>query len=105
MQGRVPVGKGTHADVSALGNNEGVGTVANRRPKHKHIVTDPGHIHSVQGTDISGGGANTPNTDPLSGATSFNTNSAVTNVTVGPQTGAEPTDTPAFLTHNFIIKT
>lgn len=35
LRGRMAVGKGTHADVSTLGANEGV-AVASRRPKHTH---------------------------------------------------------------------
>jgi prepilin-type processing-associated H-X9-DG protein len=65
LQGRHPVGKGTNADVSALGANEGVGTVASRRPKHRTSdnltvssslgVSDPGHTHRPLFTP--GGGA------------------------------------------------
>jgi microcystin-dependent protein len=36
LQGRVPVGKGTHADVNGLNLNDGLGTVASRSPKHAH---------------------------------------------------------------------
>lgn len=103
LRGRVPVGLGTHASVDVLGDSEAA-ALANRTPRHKHTVNDPGHIHSVAGTDLSGAGAQAPNTDPTSTPTSFNTNSAVTNVTVGPQTG-EPADSPAFLTVQMIIKT
>ena len=62
--GRVSVGVGTHADVNTVGKNEGMATVANRRPKHNHTngvtaghnlslpnhghsVSDPGHGHGV----------------------------------------------------------
>jgi microcystin-dependent protein len=38
MRGRVPVGRGTHADVDALSDNDGV-AVASRRPKHGHSHT------------------------------------------------------------------
>lgn len=34
LRGRMPVGMGTHADVNTLGDNEGVGDIAYRRPKH-----------------------------------------------------------------------
>lgn len=36
-RGRIPVTKGTHADVSTIGNNDGA-AVANRRPKHYHTT-------------------------------------------------------------------
>jgi hypothetical protein len=62
MRGRVPVGLGTHADVSTIGNNDGA-ALATRRPRHAHTngitathtltlpnhghaVGDPGHGHS-----------------------------------------------------------
>ena len=37
-RGRVPVGRGTHADVDTLGDNDGV-AVASRRPRHSHPAT------------------------------------------------------------------
>jgi microcystin-dependent protein len=45
LQGRLPVGKGTHADVNALNNNEGVTTVSSRTPNHTHSV--PAHKHVI----------------------------------------------------------
>lgn len=54
LQGRVPVGKGTHADVNALTDNDGISTVANRTPNHTHVV--PKHKHSVT---VSGTTTNT----------------------------------------------
>ena len=60
LRGRVAVGKGTHADVDALTDNDGItpANVANRSPKHSHSlsgsVTDAGAIatggHSVDHT-------------------------------------------------------
>jgi len=104
LRGRAAIGKGTHADVSTLGNNDGA-AAGNRRPKHKHTVNDPGHVHptSVPGwadqAVIAGGVYN----NSLSGFAS--TPSAVTGITVGPQTGAEPTDTPAYIVLSYIIRT
>lgn len=43
-QGRMPIGVGSHADVNALGKNDGV-AVASRSPKHRHSVSDGGHVH------------------------------------------------------------
>lgn len=92
-RGRTPVAKGTHADVSTIGNNDGV-AVASRRPKHQTDVTnmtvvgapgvgslavvgapDAGTL-AVNGTDSHGnptGGSgsvwgNGPPTSPVSGA-------------------------------------
>ena len=53
MQGRMPVGRGTHSDVDTLGKNESwlIGTkqgtlaVASRTPNHVHSV--PGHAHTI----------------------------------------------------------
>lgn len=46
LQGRVPVGKGDHSDVSALGNSDST-TLNQRRPAHSHTTTTDGaHTHS-----------------------------------------------------------
>lgn len=99
LRGRVPVALGTHADVSAIGGHEGL-AVASRRPRHKHVVNDPGHVHTVPVNNPAGpfqwsGAANTA----LS-----NTGSSVTGITVGPQTGAEPTDSAAYYVVNIEAK-
>jgi microcystin-dependent protein len=74
-RGRVLVGLGAHADVAALGQNEG-STALNRRPRHphslagapgvgnlqlpdhQHSVNDPGHWHNFTSNDS--GGPNVP---------------------------------------------
>lgn len=86
LQGRVPVGKGTHADVAALGDNDG-SALADRRPKHKHTVVGT----STGSVQPSAGGAN--------GAVG-----AGSTVTVGPQTNS-PTDAPAYVVVNYVVKT
>ncbi len=101
MQGRMPVGKGTHVDVDALGDNDGA-ALANRRPKHKHTVTDPGHVHTSTGHLMNGAQAG-GGTAAGGAGTATATNSGLTGVTVGPQTTV-PTDAPSYLTLNFIIK-
>lgn len=101
-RGRSIVGVGVHADVNALGRNDGA-LVANRRPRHRHTVNDPSHVHGGAyyrdqmgpGTTTSGVGNNQMGNIPA----------AYTGVSVGPQTGAEPVDTPAYLTANVFIKT
>jgi hypothetical protein len=90
MQGRMPVVKGTHADVNGIGKTEAGNLPANqRRFVHKHTV-----VSNAQ-TQVSGngppGGYGTP---VLANATT----------TVGPQTGFEPTDGPAAFTVNVEAK-
>jgi microcystin-dependent protein len=124
---------GGHADVSTLGLTDGT-ALASRRAKHKHAVvqpsistpsitvTDPGHAHSWQANNGPGGAiwsvawtradsvsaadANTPVRSATTGITGALASTPVASGgTVGPQTGAEPTDTPAYLVVNHIIKT
>lgn len=45
VQGRLVVGKGTHADVNALGKTDAQ-ALASRTVRHRHSVTDPGHAHT-----------------------------------------------------------
>jgi microcystin-dependent protein len=117
FRGRVPVAVGTHADVGALGANDGV-AVESRRPKHKHTVAlgslatgndTPDHTHTYNSptpTGTSAGGAGSAGTVPqTSGASTRHTHPLVGVPTVGPQTGSEPTDGAAYLTVNVIIKT
>lgn len=101
LRGRIPVGKGTHADVSTLGNSDGL-SVGARRPKHKHTVNDPGHSHGYE--RIVGGPANIAAGGDFTNA-NVQTNSATTGISVGPQTGNEPVDAPAYVVVNYIIKT
>jgi len=86
MQGRMVVSKGTHADVNALNATEGE-SVGNRRPKHKHTVGGSG------ASDFAGASAGTATVPRQPGT-----------ITVGPQTNS-PTDAPAYIVLNGIIKT
>lgn len=92
MRGRVPVGLGTHADVNALGDNDGEATVANRRPKHDH---GPGNLGGT-----TGGPSSTTTTTVLLGAVADGVHTHNFTVT----TGLTGVDGPDFLTLNFIIK-
>jgi len=144
LRGRVPVGLGTHADVNAVAKSDGIATVSNRRPAHKHTVVqpaistpavnrtgnvalnDPGHNHSTYTDDGPGNpsmalatglsyhapqdyGIIAPRTTGIT--VSAQPTFALANApvasggTVGPQTGAEPTDSQAYLVVNFAIKT
>jgi microcystin-dependent protein len=95
LRGRMPVGLGTNGDVDSLAENEGE-SVANRRPKHKHTASFIGTPSPIPGSNGLGGPNNVP-----TGA--FNPEDAI-GLSVGPQSNV-PTDSPAFLVVNFIIKT
>jgi microcystin-dependent protein len=104
LQGRMPVGIGTHADANTMGENDGT-ALASRTPKHKHTVNDPGHSHTTNAEDITGTvvpGASGGFTVPGSWATAT-VNSNTTGVTVGPQS-TTPTDTPAYQIVQYVIK-
>jgi microcystin-dependent protein len=106
-RGRMTVGRaptGGHADVDNLGENDGV-ALANRRPKHRHTVTDAGHSHAIFGDSTGNAGAavmaeifpsrtNTQNK---------NTETAVTGITVG--AAADSLDAPPYIVLTKIIKT
>jgi Phage Tail Collar Domain len=86
-RGRVTVGQGTHADVDGIGDSDGIGTVASRRPKHKHTINGlTGALVSTGGGTVAGGGQGTYTDQP---ATSY--------FTIGPQADS-PTDGPAWIT-------
>jgi hypothetical protein len=90
LQGRMPVIKGTHADVSAIGKTEAGNLPANqRRFVHKHTVVS--NAQAFVGGNGAPGGYGTP--VPTNATT-----------TVGPQTGFEPTDGPAAFTVNVEAK-
>jgi microcystin-dependent protein len=93
LRGRLPAGyaaSGGHSDVSTLGNNDGI-TLANRRPKHQHTLNT---------SDIVSGGSTG------SGKIGFGRDDGTVQNTlrVGASTN-DPTDAPAYLVINYIIKT
>jgi hypothetical protein len=121
LRGRVAVGKGTHADVDALTDNDGIApaNVANRSPKHSHSastsvsIVDPGHGHTVRVSQ--GGGGIVDGNDglvrssgiqdggfggPINGSGTGITASASTTVGVGSGTA----NTMPYLVTNYIIK-
>lgn len=107
-RGRMVVGKGTHADVSTLGANEGQATAANRRPKHRTTVTDNGHSHTgpsgksiVYDTGSNGFAASSQGGQWTTNAT---TASATTGITAGTGNANDPVDTSPYLVLNYIIK-
>ena len=113
MRGRMPVGKGTHSDVSTLGNNDGV-TVANRRSKHQHTAhthTQNAHTHASTNTGFTSSntaGFEAPSMGTHTNESGWTTGSATaTNQTADGGSGNtnDPTDAPAYLVINYIIKT
>lgn len=97
-RGRMTVAKGTHADVSTIGNNDGT-TLANRRPKHQHTVYDPGHLHSFQLGNVDGtpGNSATRNNNPQQ---ALNTATNTTGIRVNPEgasSSSSPQDAPAYI--------
>lgn len=71
-RGRVPVGKGTHADVDTLGDNDGT-ALASRRVLHTHTVASHTHPVSAEapGTGTSGSHSHGIQTDGETGHTFF----------------------------------
>lgn len=101
LRGRVIVGHaaaGGHADVSTLGNNDGV-AAANRRPKHRHTP----HLHTyvdagasgASSVSVAGGAASV-----FDGAPTRNTSS----VDGGSGVAADSLDAPAYLVIPYIIR-
>jgi microcystin-dependent protein len=87
LRGRILIPKGTHTDVDALGDSDGL-AVASRTPKHVHEKGTLGT--SPDGVNVLGGGA---------GATGFNINTHFHAVT-----GSTASNGPAFITVNTLIK-
>lgn len=95
LRGRSPVGKGSNATVSSLGNSDGV-TEANRRgTKHRHTP----HTHTWTGLSNVAGGS-----DPQAGGHQFGTTNTGS-ADGGSGNANDPLDGGAFLVVNFIIKT
>ncbi len=103
-QGRGIVGLGTHADVNAVGKNDGLG-VAARTYKHQHDERAPLHSHTTNADRVTGSW--TPGGGGGGAAPSSWTTGAVAAVVGGVHVGpaGTPTDGPASLVLPYIIKT
>lgn len=116
LRGRMAVGKGTNADVDALGDNDGA-SLANRSPKHQHTVYDPGHGHSINeattnfiviaGRGVGAGNLAASGTTVNRDTSGLGIASNTTGAKVNPQgasSSSSPTDTPAYVVVNYIIR-
>jgi len=135
LRGRFAVGLGTHVDVDALNDNDGV-AVGSRRPKHAHtfslsgnsggghshsvtINSVGGHTHNITGTSGSFGVISGPGSTVYASG-SKSTSSAGSHShslgSIGTAGGGSHTvtgtigqsgidDTPAYIVLNYIIKT
>lgn len=108
MRGRVPVGKGVHTDVDAVGKGDAT-AASNRRAKHQHSVYDPGHTHPMNvTTGFDEGGGNHKQVLNDSNPTGPVTGSRAAGVKVNPEGSSisvSPLDAPSFLTLLWCIKT
>jgi microcystin-dependent protein len=109
FRGRVPVGVGTHADVNSPGDTEGEAAVANRRPRHRHAVTDvvsnAAHLAAAGGgSHYAYGAFDASEFSP--GQAQGITAPGATDVTVevGPQ-ASSPTDSPAYIAFHWFVYT
>lgn len=109
LRGRTLFGRGTHADVDTLGENEGL-VVGSRRPKHRHTVTDPGHDHPedeavTNGLATNGGGVHWSFTDGAGGDDirihQNGSGAAATGISVG-TAGAALDQVPFFVGNVFV---
>jgi microcystin-dependent protein len=119
-RGRQTVGyapSGGHADVSSVGGTDGL-ALASRRTRHQHNVvvtkTDTGHSHglsnfgSVSHNNGGSAGGTIVDSNQFNPGGAIGVQAATTGitigVTVGPQTGAEPVDGPAFIVKYKLIR-
>jgi microcystin-dependent protein len=115
-RGRTLVGKGTHADVNAFTDNDGL-VVGSRTPKHKTSINDPNHHHTDDGAVLTGNDINPAGAHygyvPFDStglaaprgvhyAANRPTSDVVTGISGGTQ-DARPIDTPAYGVVNWFI--
>jgi microcystin-dependent protein len=99
LQGRMVVGKGTHSSVNDLGKSDST-DLANRRPAHSHTAsTGRGGTYA---THESSGASGNSSYYTTSNSSSLQKLFNSTGMVVGSSGGT--TDSPSFLTLNYIIK-
>lgn len=107
-RGRDLIGRGSNANIAALGANEGQAESA-RQPWHNHDLSNHthyvDHTHTVDiGVTTSFDVGNVPRTDYGSPGT-YGTSASSAPNSGGPSTNLSGWGSPAFLVVNFIIKT
>lgn len=109
LRGRVPFGlNSANSDTDARTDNDGL-SAANRRPKHSHTVTDPGHKHTTYLTQVQNvyGDRAYPGGGDRFGFGNYESSTNTTGITVGPaapSTGGTPVDMVPYVITNYIIK-
>ena len=103
-----PVGIPATTNPGGTGGGNSITLTESQMPSHTHVVTDPGHVHTLQRRDGSGGiviahpvsgGGTSPTSAPIS-------ESATTGITIASTGGSTSFDNrPAYLELCFIIKT
>ena len=98
------VGLGTHADTDALGKSDGIAE-GGRSPRHRHSVdlSDPGHNHPLHVGSIGGSVGDAGGRNNEGNYTGMDPVGTGISVTVGP--AGYPTDMPAYIVLNYMIKT
>ena len=113
-RGRATVGKGTHTDVDTVGETDGL-AIGSRRPKHATSISTNPTISISAGTIVGptggfalvspgGFGSGSSGFDLQAISVTQNPSYVASGGAYGP-TSAAPTDTPAYLVVNKIIKT
>jgi microcystin-dependent protein len=101
LRGRSIVGLGTNAAVNALALSDGVTTVANRRPQHRH--TPHQHTPASGGSFFTNGSAPAANVTAGGGQYQLDPNTNLKDGGSGIAT--DSLDAPAYLVTNYIIST
>lgn len=101
LKGRVPVGKGANADVSSLANSDSLAD-ANRSPKHNSTNNLSASGSTAWAWDTGTGGLVVRGSGSGGGPATQSLSISIGG-TIGPG-GSRPTDTPAYLVINYIIK-
>jgi len=101
LRGRVAVGVGTNAAVNARALSDGITTVANRRPQHRHTA----HTHTLTANTLYNGTGSWTHFTNVGSGQNLDFDPVVGNKDGGSGTTTDSLDAPAWLTVNYIIST